>query len=87
MMMPPAQVLWQSVVLKALMDATQKNPSERHDIKAKAEAIAWIERGGSDFRLVCHYAGFDPGFIRERYLAGQVDGVSLRRLYVGPRNK
>ncbi len=41
-------------------------------------AIAWIERGGSDFRMVCAMAGMDPDFLRDQFMAGKVDGVLLR---------
>lgn len=76
--MTPEQNLWQSVVIKALADATAINPSSDEDIAAKRAANTWIRNAGRDFRWACNLAGFDPDFISEKYKAGKVDGQLLR---------
>lgn len=52
-------MLWRSVLIQAIKDATSKrNPNERW------EAIAWFLRGGKDFRLVCELAELEPNSVR-----------------------
>ena len=52
-------MLWRSVLIQAIKDATSKrNPSE------KLEAIDWFLRGGKDFRLVCELAELEPSCVR-----------------------
>lgn len=76
--MSPEQVLRQSVVYKALIDATAVNQSGREDRLAKDAADRWFRLGGRDYREVCALAGIDPDFMRDNYLAGKIDGVLLR---------
>ena len=76
--MSPEKRLWQSVVVKALTDATAVDPSSDEDLRAKREADSWLRGGGKDFRRVCSLAGFDPDFIRDAYTSGRVDGELLR---------
>jgi hypothetical protein len=83
MKMSADRTLWQSVVLKALMDATQKEPTQTQDIVAKRQAHEWLLAAKRDFRLVCHYADLDPDFISQKYRAGQIDAMMLRRSYTG----
>lgn len=76
--MIPEQILWQSVVYKALIDATALNPYGREDRLAKFVADRWFRLGGRDYREVCALAGVDSDFIRDNYMAGKIDGKLLR---------
>jgi len=76
--MSPEQTLWQTVVIKALTDATAVDPSSTDDRRARHEADSWIRSGGKDYRRVCALAGLDPDFIREAYIDGRIDGALLR---------
>jgi len=78
--MIPEQVLWQSVVYKALIDATAVNPSGREDRLAKDAADRWFRSGGRDYHQVCALAGIDPDFMRDNYMAGKIDGKLLRAM-------
>lgn len=85
---PPQQLLWQAVVLRALYDATNDHPtgykrkhapgSSREETRYRLQAIAWITEGGDDFRAVCTLAGLDPDFIQDAFMAGKIDGRRLR---------
>jgi len=70
----PEQILWQSVVLRALMDATGNQEKER------TEADAWIRFGGKKFQSVVTMAGMNPDFVRDAYIAGRVNPDLLRSL-------
>ena len=70
----PEQILWQSVVLRALIDATGNKETER------TEADAWIRFGGKKFQAVVTMAGMNPDFVREAYIAGRVNPDLLRSL-------
>jgi hypothetical protein len=70
----PEQILWQSVVLRALMDATGNKETER------TEADAWIRFGGKKFQAVVTMAGMCPDFVRDAYIAGRVNPDLLRSL-------
>lgn len=72
--MMPEQRLWQSVVLQAVRDATANDSKVVTSQRAKRSADAWLRYGGRDFRTVCALAGFDPDFIREKYVSGKLDG-------------
>jgi len=78
--MSPEQILWQSVVYKALIDATAVNPSGREDRLAKDTADRWFRRGGADYHEVCALAGIDADFMRDNYMAGKIDGKLLRAM-------
>jgi hypothetical protein len=43
------------------------SPEERQ--KLRAEARRWFILNGSEFRLACEAAGFDPDHLRSRVLA------------------
>tara|TARA_R100001163_G_C4864895_1_gene69458 strand:+ start:24 stop:464 length:441 start_codon:yes stop_codon:yes gene_type:complete len=58
----PEQILWISVLAKAFEDAFRSS-NER----AALDALSWI-KNGSDFGLVCHYAGRDPRYVKSRML-------------------
>lgn len=74
--MTPEQILWQSVLLKAITDAAAINPAGDENKRAKTDADNWLRGGGRDFRRVCDFAGFDPDFIREKYIAGKINVVT-----------
>jgi hypothetical protein len=76
--MTPEKKLWQSVVLKALTDATAEDPYGSDNLRAKRDAQSWLESGGKDFRMVCALAEMDPDFVREKYLGGKIDAKLLR---------
>jgi hypothetical protein len=73
-MISPEQILWQSVVLRALLDATGNDEKER------TEADAWIRFGGKKFQAVVTMAGMCPDFVRDAYIAGRVNPDLLRSL-------
>lgn len=54
--------LWRAVLTTAVRDTLGDNEETER-------AHAWIDENGPNFRTVCHMAGFDPDFIRERTLA------------------
>lgn len=73
----PERALFQGVVMQALRDATEeygnKKPSREHK-----EAVCWITHGGQEYRQACDLAGMDHEFIREKFLAGRINGRLLR---------
>lgn len=75
----PENLLWQSVIFQAAVDATAdpdcKNDTERH---ARRDARDWLGGGGRDFREVCSLAGFDPDFIRKAFMDGRIDREILK---------
>lgn len=68
----PEQIMWQSVVYRAALDATGIDAREKRD------ADNWFRRAGSHFRAVVTMAGMDPDFVRDAYIAGRVDRDLLR---------
>lgn len=76
--MTPEQKLWQSVVLRAALDATSNPSSSSDDYIAQKNADAWMRTGGRDFREVCGLAGLDPDFIKEAYVGGRINAELLR---------
>ena len=80
--MTPEQTLWQSVVVKAALDATSNPLPNTKDYTyqdlAKKQADAWFRKGGSDFKEVCSLAGLDPDFIQEAYVGGRINAELLR---------
>jgi hypothetical protein len=73
----PEQIMWQSVVFRAFLDATgeERNPRD--------EANSWIRRGGRDFKRVVSMAGMDPDFLREAYVSGRMNPNLLRHALRG----
>lgn len=65
--MTPETKLWQSVVLRAILDAYGNERKER------VNADAWLRYGGHDFRDVCAMAGMDQVFIRQAYVTGRIN--------------
>jgi hypothetical protein len=76
--MTPEQKMWQSVVVKAALDATSNHSSSSDDYIAQKNADAWLRTGGRDFKEVCSLAGLDPDFIREAYIGGRINADLLR---------
>ena len=58
----PEQKLWIAVLAKAFDDAFYCT-----DTRIALEALSWI-RHGIDFNYVCHLAGRDPNYVRNKML-------------------
>ena len=58
----PEQKLWIAVLAKAFDDAFYCT-----DTRVALEALSWI-RHGSNFNYVCHLAGRDPTYVRNKML-------------------
>ena len=58
------QAVWRSVIVQALMDASS-NSRKKENLQWKEEALVWLRGTTQDFLTVCHYAGFEPEFVRE----------------------
>ena len=57
--------LWQAVITQALMDASCN--SHKYEAKLeKLKATRWLLGGGKDFIAVCHHAGLEPSYVREK---------------------
>ncbi len=57
------QATWRAVIVQALMDAAS-NSKKKENLQAKEEALVWLRGNSTDFLTVCHYAGFEPEFVR-----------------------
>lgn len=57
------QSIWRAVLVQALMDASS-NSKKKENIQWKEEALIWLRGKSQDFLMVCHYAGFEPEFVR-----------------------
>ncbi len=70
--------LWASVVVQALIDATQK-PASKPAAHSKAQAHAWLTTDvgvtAENFEAVCLAADLEPSTVRRFYL--QYDGPPL----------
>ena len=80
-MMTPEKILWQDVLMRAMLDATASLTATiaEHELQARRAARLWI--GSNDFREVCELAGMDPDSTLARFRAGTVKIKSGR--YVG----
>ena len=58
------QGVWRAVIVQALMDASS-NSAKKENIQVKEEALVWLRGKSTDFASVCHYAGFEPSFVKE----------------------
>lgn len=72
------QRLWQTVLMKAALDATSDWMYSAADRYAKREADRWFRHSQRDFQTVCALAGMDPDFIREAYIDGRINAALLR---------
>ena len=75
--------LWAAVIYQALADAhgrTGRRYSKENGVVTDhhAEARAWFEENGEDFRHVCELAGLDPDIIRTAALKPLPDNFSPR---------
>ncbi len=55
-----------------------KNVRRRAYNTEQRQADAWLRGNSEDFRHVCSLAGFDPGFIRDAYMAGRINVDDLK---------
>lgn len=78
MSMSSEQLLWQTVIEKAFIDATNPEPANADDIREKARASSWIRNCGRDFRLVCDWAGMDPDFLSDAFIANKINRETFR---------
>ena len=67
----PEQKLWVSVLAKAFDDAFYCT-----DTRIALEALSWI-RHGIDFNYVCHLAGRDPNYVRNKMLNAYKDIMNM----------
>jgi hypothetical protein len=57
----PEEILWYAVIAQAIRDAKYDGFRKEY-LDCKQSAIIWLSRNSKDFKLVCHYAGFDSEF-------------------------
>jgi hypothetical protein len=74
----PEQLLWQTVIEKAVFDALNPEPANDQDRHEKPMAERWIRNCGRDFRFVCSLAGIDPRFLSDAFNAGRISRDTLR---------
>ena len=76
------QRFWQAVVIRNITDAlspdkvaaARRKPGPSPD---KVESDRWI-RTSRHFYDVCHLAGFDPDWLRSKYIEGKIDYARLK---------
>jgi hypothetical protein len=76
--MSPEQLLWQTVIEKAFIDAINPDPANAEDRNQKSVATNWIRNCGRDFRLVCTLAGMDPNFLSDAFKANKINRETLK---------
>ena len=69
----PETDMWQSVILKALLDATQT--TDRYNQRV---SDAWFRSRCFNFKFVCTMAGMDPEFIADAYENDRFDREILK---------
>lgn len=72
--------LWCAVLLQVINDARLENPYSEADRRARDEARAMLNFKGRDFRMVCELAGLDPVAVGERWGAGLVAHVAMKKI-------
>lgn len=60
------QILWFAVIAQAIRDAKYDGFRKEY-LDCKQSAITWLSRNSKDFKLVCHYAGFDSDFAYNKF--------------------
>lgn len=55
--------VWRAVILQALIDAACLS-HKKESIQSREEALIWLRGTSQDFYTVCHYAGFEPEYVR-----------------------
>lgn len=68
----PYERLWQAVLLRAFMDAC--------NLKYQKEALSWLNGRDKHFNFICHAAGFNPDYVRQRARDANVHEFT-RQLY------
>lgn len=63
-MVASEQAIWRAVIVQTLMDASS-NSKKKENLQWKEEALIWLRGNSRDFMEVCHYAGFEPEFVRD----------------------
>lgn len=70
------RMLYQKVLLRALIDALKPRPDSYDKFnewrRDASQAQAWIEGKCQDFQAVCNYAGLDPDFVHDAYTSGRI---------------
>ncbi|MFO1241901.1 MAG: hypothetical protein U1E36_01660 [Rickettsiales bacterium] len=56
--------MWRAVIVQALMDASSLSRKPENQFH-KREALIWLRGTSEDFHRVCHFAGFEPSFVRQ----------------------
>jgi hypothetical protein len=80
--MSPERRLWQAVITQAVRDAESVTSTR---LKAPGDTLfdgsraarQWLVKAGTDFRLVCALAGWEPDFISEAFRDGRLTGAKL----------
>jgi hypothetical protein len=78
----PERQLWCAVIHRAAHDAFECASGAGTNVerdRLQDDARAWFERNEEDFRLVCHAAGFDPDYVRNRVLVRIAEASSGNR--------
>lgn len=73
----PEVMLWQSVIMQAILDATG-NISSGLGIHEKAASLSWLKGRSSDFLMVCDMAGMIPDYVSRLYFAARLAKVTGR---------
>ncbi len=63
----PYRHLWLAVLLQAVLDVRSKKKG-RVAQRNRSEAERWLLNGRKTFDRVCHFAGFDPVYTRQKVL-------------------
>ena len=72
--------LWCAVIGRALNDALHTVGAATGEVqrdRIRDEAREWFLRNGGDFRAACESAGYDPDYLRHRFLKLMDDGAQL----------
>ena len=57
--------LWRAVIGQAIIDA--KSGAKKAELKnRKSEALVWLRGNTKDFEEVCHFAGYEPEYVRSK---------------------
>ncbi|MDB1135203.1 hypothetical protein [Candidatus Anaplasma sp. TIGMIC] len=57
--------LWGAVILQAMIDITSNYKRTENNLE-KTKAYNWISDMHSDFITVCHFAGYNPIYVRNK---------------------
>lgn len=59
------QALWRAVISQAVTDAIS-NSTKKEQRRDRAQARYWLLHNRQEFALVCHFAGLDPHYVRQK---------------------